>query len=150
MAPTQGNFHRQNLQRTGIVPKDIPTTFLLTQPTAAIAAAAEGLQLALSPSLASRITRYCSRSTASFVFPLCLPLRRGMSDSEVDTQTRFQFKYGCLHSVFGTPQVFVGGVLADGLDGEATFEDWQDLLDPLLGGTAVTAKLNGRAAKSIG
>lgn len=71
-----------------------------------------------------------------------------MSDSEVDTQTRIQFKYGCLHRVFGTPQVFIGGVLAHNLDGEATFQDWQDLLEPLVGSTPVTAKLNGRAAMS--
>lgn len=69
-----------------------------------------------------------------------------MSDSEVDTQTRNQFKYGCLHGVFGTPQVFIGGVLAEGLDGEATFRDWQDLLEPLLGGAAATVMLQGRAA----
>lgn len=72
----------------------------------------------------------------------------GMADSGIETQTRSQFKYGCFHGVFGTPQVFIGGVLADNLDGEATFQDWQELLEPLLGGTAATAKLHGKAATS--
>lgn len=63
-----------------------------------------------------------------------------MSDSELDLQTRYQFKYGCLHSVYGTPTVFVGGVMAEGLDGFATFESWKDVLDPLLllSGSAIT------------
>lgn len=76
-------------------------------------------------------------------------LRRGMSDDEVETLTRFQFKYGCLHGVFGTPEVFVGGVLADGLDGEATFQDWQDLLEPLVGGTPARLKLDGRGTHGV-
>lgn len=63
---------------------------------------------------------------------------RGMSDSEVESQTRSQYKYGCLHGVFGTPTVSIGGVFVDGLDGESTFQDWQDLLEPLLGRPTTT------------
>lgn len=61
---------------------------------------------------------------------------RGMASAEMETQTRSQFKYGCLHGVHGTPEVYIGGVLADNLDGGATFQDWQDLLDPLLAPTS--------------
>ncbi len=63
-----------------------------------------------------------------------------MVNSNVETQTRIQFKYGCLHGVYGTPQVYVGGVFADGLDGGATFQDWQDILDPLIGATTTARK----------
>lgn len=63
----------------------------------------------------------------------------GMSASELNLQTRYQFKYGCLHGVFGTPLVFVGGVLAENLDGGATFETWQDVLAPLLSADTATA-----------
>eukprot|EP00752_Nemacystus_decipiens_P007425 g6638.t1 len=73
----------------------------------------------------------------------------GMSDDDVEAQSRIQFKYGCLHGVFGTPQVFVGGVWAENLDGEETFQDWQDLLEPLVGGVAATAEMNGRTTMSV-
>lgn len=59
-----------------------------------------------------------------------------MADAEVEIQARNQFKYGCLHGVDGTPQVYIGGILASGLDGDATFQDWQDILDPLLSRTS--------------
>ncbi|CAM9507270.1 unnamed protein product, partial [Hapterophycus canaliculatus] len=57
----------------------------------------------------------------------------GMADFELETQTRSQFKYGCLQGVHGTPEIYVGGILAESLDGGATFQEWKDLLDPLLG-----------------
>ncbi|CAM9408840.1 unnamed protein product [Ectocarpus sp. 6 AP-2014] len=60
----------------------------------------------------------------------------GMADAEVEIQTRNQFKYGCLHDVDGTPQVYIGGILASELDGDATFRDWQDTLDALLSRTS--------------
>lgn len=63
-----------------------------------------------------------------------LRVRSGMVDGELDVLARYQFKYGCLHAVYGTPMVYVGGVIAEGLDGGATFETWQGVLDPLLAG----------------
>lgn len=113
---------------------------------AVAAAAVDGFQRTVSPSFVSRTSRCCSNLN---VVSVRVPLRRGMSDDEVESQTRIQFKYGCLHDVFGTPQVFIGGVLADNLDGGATFQDWQDLLDPLVGGVAARANLNGRAAMNV-
>lgn len=79
-------------------------------------------------------------------------LRRGMADLEMEAQTRSQFKYGCLHGVHGTPQVYIGGVLADNLDGGATFEDWKALLDPLLVYSTpyLSTRLSGPAARFQG
>lgn len=57
-----------------------------------------------------------------------------MDDPELNMQTRYQFKYGCLHGVSGTPFVYIGGVLADGLDGSATAAAWRKFLDPLVNG----------------
>ena len=54
-----------------------------------------------------------------------------MADKDLGLKARYQFKYGCLHGVYGTPMVFIGGV-AEGLDGGATFEDWKSVLDPLI------------------
>lgn len=68
-----------------------------------------------------------------------------MSDSEVEMQTRSQFKYGGFHGVYGTPTVYIGGVKVDGLDGESTFQDWQDLLEPIIGSS--TATKTGRAVE---
>lgn len=59
-------------------------------------------------------------------------LCRGMADSALGIKTRNQFKYGCLHGVYGTPMIFIGGVMAESLDGGATMEDWKSVLDPLL------------------
>lgn len=55
-----------------------------------------------------------------------------MANRRLGLKTRYQFKYGCLHGVYGTPLVFVGGVIAKGLDGRATFQDWKKVLDPLI------------------
>ncbi|CAM9234266.1 unnamed protein product [Laminaria digitata] len=65
--------------------------------------------------------------------------QRGMADKNLGLKTRYQFKYGCLHGVYGTPIVFIGGVMAKGLNGRSTFEDWKRLLDPLVAqGSAMT------------
>ena len=72
-----------------------------------------------------------------------------MADPDIETETRTQFKYGCLHGVDGTPQVYVAGVLAENLDGEATFQDWQDVLEPLVGRATARIKLEGRAKPSV-
>lgn len=64
-----------------------------------------------------------------------------MADSEVEMQTRSQFKYGCIHGVRGTPMVYIGGVLVDGLDGDSTFQDWQDVLEPLLSSSSTTTTM---------
>lgn len=61
---------------------------------------------------------------------------RGMADSNLNMKARYEFKYGCLHNVYGTPAVYVGGVHAGGLDGGSSFEDWQEVLDPLITGLA--------------
>ncbi|CAM9646283.1 unnamed protein product [Ectocarpus sp. 12 AP-2014] len=72
----------------------------------------------------------------------------GMADAEVEIHTRNQFKYGCLHGVDGTPQVYIGGILASGLDGDATFQDWQDILDPLLSRTSAIPWFKGWDAQN--
>lgn len=55
-----------------------------------------------------------------------------MADRNLDLRARYQFKYGCLHGAYGTPMVFVGGILAEGLNGDATLENWHEVLDPVL------------------
>lgn len=55
-----------------------------------------------------------------------------MADSALNMKARYEFKFGCLHTVYGTPAVYVGGVHAEALDGDSSFEEWQEILDPLL------------------
>lgn len=52
-----------------------------------------------------------------------------MADSALDQNARYQFKYGCLHGIYGTPIVYVGGVYAESLSsGGASISTWRDVL----------------------
>lgn len=65
----------------------------------------------------------------------------GMADDALDQNARHQFKYGCLHNIYGTPIVYVGGVLADSLSsGSATITSWRDLLAPIVPENLVNRK----------
>lgn len=64
-----------------------------------------------------------------------------MADGALDQKARHQFKYGCLHNVYGTPIVYVGGVLAESLSsGSATIASWRHALDPIVPDTFVNRK----------
>ncbi|CAM9909317.1 unnamed protein product [Ascophyllum nodosum] len=58
--------------------------------------------------------------------------RSGLADGELDMKARYEFKYSCLHTVYGTPAVYIGGIFAQDLDSGSSFEEWQKTLDPLL------------------
>lgn len=56
-----------------------------------------------------------------------------MADGRLDQKTRYQFKYGCLHAVYGTALVFVGGILSESLsNGASSISSWRDVLGPLV------------------
>lgn len=57
-----------------------------------------------------------------------------MENSELELRTRYEFKYAALHGVFGAPMVYVGGILSESLStGSATLENWEKVLDALIG-----------------
>ena len=56
-------------------------------------------------------------------------LQNAYSSNEMNA--RIEFKYACVHSVAGTPTFFVNGVEVE-LGGDATLEDFEAIIDPLL------------------
>ncbi|CAM9601308.1 unnamed protein product [Discosporangium mesarthrocarpum] len=60
----------------------------------------------------------------------------GMASSATDFKARYQFKYACLHQVYGTPSVFVGGVASPELStSSATPDAWRSVLSTIALGT---------------
>ena len=55
----------------------------------------------------------------------------GMTNTEIEMQTRYQVKYGYLKSIYGTPMYVINGVVADSLDG-SSMKAWTNCLDPLI------------------
>ncbi|KAL3702319.1 hypothetical protein R1sor_020341 [Riccia sorocarpa] len=55
---------------------------------------------------------------------------RGYTQSNTDQATRISFKYGCARYVTSTPSFLVNGVPVTA-DETWTFEEWEELLDPL-------------------
>jgi len=65
----------------------------------------------------------------------------GMSDDTLNTNARIQWKYGCQHSISGTPMYNVNGVYSDGgyfIDilfiyfQSDDLASWSNIIDPLL------------------
>ncbi|CAM9486261.1 unnamed protein product [Choristocarpus tenellus] len=58
---------------------------------------------------------------------------RGMADSTLNLKARNEFKYACLHQVYGTPTVLLGGVRVETLESSnASQQVWKSILDELL------------------
>jgi hypothetical protein len=57
----------------------------------------------------------------------------------LNVAARISWKYGCSRGVSGTPFFFVNGVLAPA-DGDWNLQQWQALLDPLIGDAQFPAK----------
>lgn len=55
----------------------------------------------------------------------------GMSDDNLNEDTRVSWKYACSRGVLGTPTFFVNGVQVNGQP-SWTLSDWRIILDPLL------------------
>lgn len=53
-------------------------------------------------------------------------------DASAEMDARIEFKYAACHHMDGTPTFLVNGVVASDLGADSTFQDWVNVIEPLL------------------